>query len=298
MTPLEPATTSPIRIGAVFSPYQHPPQAFRAAVEAAETAGVPELWIWEDCFRESAFAPAAAALAWTENLKIGIGISPMPLRNVAVTAMEIATIEQMFPGRFYPGMGHGVLPWMSQVGARAASPLTLMREYLPALRSLLAGEEVTVAGRYVQLDKVRLDWRPDTEPPVYTGGEGPKTLALSGEVADGTILVNGLTPDEVADRIRLVRSGQAQSGRTDPTAIIAYVTAAFGDGAEDRVRAELGERGLDGDRAAWGDVDDVAAAVQRFAAAGADDVVLVPAEGEPDFAGFLRDVGKVAKLVA
>lgn len=285
------------RIGVVFSPYQNPPQAFRAAVEAAEDAGVPELWIWEDCFRESAFAPAAAALAWTENLKIGIGISPMPLRNVAVTAMEIATIEQMFPGRLYPGMGHGVLPWMAQVGARVSSPLTLMREYLPALRSLLAGEEVTVSGRYVQLDQVRLDWRPETAPPIYAAGEGPKTLALSGEVADGTILVAGRTPAEFADQIRLVHGGRSDAGRTEPTAIIAYVTAAFGDGAEARVRAELGEREIDDDRAIWGDADDVAAAVQRFAAVGIDDVVLVPAEGEPDLPGFLRRAGEVARLV-
>ena len=40
----------------------------------------------------------------------------MPLRNVALTAMELATVERMFPGRFVPGIGHGVLDWMGQVG--------------------------------------------------------------------------------------------------------------------------------------------------------------------------------------
>ena len=98
-----------------------------------------ELWVWEDCFRESAFAAATAALAWSERIQVGIGIAPMPLRKVALTAMEIATIERMFPGRLLPGLGHGVLSWMGQVGARVASPLTLMREYVPALRDLLAG---------------------------------------------------------------------------------------------------------------------------------------------------------------
>jgi alkanesulfonate monooxygenase SsuD/methylene tetrahydromethanopterin reductase-like flavin-dependent oxidoreductase (luciferase family) len=286
------------RVGAVFSPYQNPPEDFRAAVEAAEEAGVPELWVWEDCFRESAFATVAAALAWTERLHIGIGISPMPLRNVAVTAMEIATIERMFPGRLYPGMGHGVLPWMAQVGARVSSPLTLMREYIPALRALLAGDEVTVAGRYVTLDRVRLDWPPEAVPPVYAAGEGPKTLALTGEVADGTILVGGHTPAEFGDQIRTVRDGRAHATRGASTAIIAYVTAAFGGGAERRVRAELGDRGIDDNRAVWGDPDGVAAAVERFAAVGIDDVVLVPAAGEPDLAEFLRAVGEVARLVA
>lgn len=286
------------RVGAVFSPYQNAPEVFRAGVEAAEEAGVPELWVWEDCFRESAFASASAALAWTERLRVGIGISPMPLRNVAATAMEIATIERMFPGRFYPGMEHGVLPWMAQAGARVASPLTLMREYVPALRALLAGDEVTVSGRYVTLDRVRLDYPLENAPPVYAAGEGPKTLALTGEIADGTILVAGHTPAEFGDQIRTVHDGLTRAARGGSPAIVAYVTAAFGDGAEARVREELGDRGVLDHRAVWGDSDDVAAAVKRFAAVGIDDVVLVPAEGEPDLAGFLRTVGEVARLVA
>jgi alkanesulfonate monooxygenase SsuD/methylene tetrahydromethanopterin reductase-like flavin-dependent oxidoreductase (luciferase family) len=285
------------RVGAVFSPYQNRPEDLRAAAEAAEEAGVPELWVWEDCFRSSAFAAAAAALAWTEHLRIGIGISPMPLRNVAVTAMEIATIERMFPGRLYPGMGHGVLPWMAQAGARVASPLTLMREYIPALRALLAGDEVTVSGRYVTLDRVRLHDPPAVAPPVYAAGEGPKTLALTGEVADGTILVSGRTRAEFADQVSAVHESRSPATHGRSAVIIAYVTAAFGEGAEGRVRADLGDHGIDDDRAAWGDPDDVAAAVQRLAAVGIDDVVLVPAEGEGDFAGFLRAVGEVARLV-
>jgi alkanesulfonate monooxygenase SsuD/methylene tetrahydromethanopterin reductase-like flavin-dependent oxidoreductase (luciferase family) len=222
----------------------------------------------------------------------------MPLRNVAVTAMEIATIERMFPGRLYPGMGHGVLPWMAQVGARVASPLTLMREYIPALRSLLAGDEVTVSGRYVTLDRVRLEYPPENAPPVYAAGEGPKTLGLTGEVADGTILVAGRTPAEFSDQIRAVNEGRSRATHGDSAKIIAYVTAAFGDGAEARVRADLGDSGIDGDRAVWGDVDAVAAAVKRFAAVGIDDVVLLPAAGEPDLAEFFRAVGEVARIVA
>ena len=66
------------RIGAIFNPYTHTPDEFRDAVLVAEREGLPELWIWEDCFRTSAFASAAAALAWTERLRIG-----RPLRAVA-----------------------------------------------------------------------------------------------------------------------------------------------------------------------------------------------------------------------
>ena len=200
------------RVGAIFLP-DLPPERLRDYAQAAESAGVDELWLWEDCFREGAFASAGAALAWTERLRIGIGISPMPLRNVAMTAMEIATVERMFPGRLIPGVGHGVLSWMGQVGARVASPLTLMREYVTALRALLAGELVTTSGRYVNLDAVKLDWPPAVAPLVLAAAEGPKTLALTGEVADGTVLTGGTSVAQVKAARELIAEGRAGRAR-------------------------------------------------------------------------------------
>jgi len=282
------------RIGAIFNPYTHSPDEFRAAVRAAEDAGLPELWLWEDCFRTSAFASAAAALAWTDQLRIGIGIAPMPLRNVAATAMEIATIERLFPGRLLPGVGHGVLPWMGQVGARVASPLTLMREYVPALRVLLAGEEVSASGRYVTLDGVRLDYPPVRAPLVYASAEGPKTLALSGEVADGTVLDSRHTPAEHAEAVRAVRDGRA--GRPGEHEFVAYVVTAFGADAETRAREDVGDREDPLERALWGDPARVAAGVGAYAEAGVDAVILQPSS-RVDLAEFYTAAAEVARLV-
>ncbi|HET8927270.1 MAG TPA: LLM class flavin-dependent oxidoreductase [Microbacterium sp.] len=284
------------RVGAIFSPYANAPEAFRDAVVAADEAGLSELWLWEDCFRESAYASASAALAWTSGLRIGIGIAPMPLRNVAVTAMEIATIARLFPGRLLPGVGHGVLSWMGQVGARVASPLTLMREYVPALRALLAGEEVAVDGRHVHLDGVRLDWPPAFVPPVYAAAEGPKTLALAGEVADGVVLDSRHSPAELERSVQLIRAGAGDT--TGPEDIVAYVVAAFGDDAEGRVRADAGAQGVGDDRALWGSTEQIAAGVRRFAAAGVDAVILLPAAGEPDLAQFYANAAEVGSIVA
>lgn len=284
------------RIGAIFSPYQHPPENLRSAVSAAEAAGVAELWIWEDCFRESAYAVAAAALAWTDRLKVGIGIAPMPLRNVAVTAMEIATIERIFPGRLLPGLGHGVQSWMGQAGARVASPLTLMREQLPALRGLLAGENVSVEGRYVTLDDVRLDWPPAVAPLVYAAAEGPKTLRLSGEVADGTVLDSRHTPDELAASVASVRAGRAAAGREGAHDIVAYVATAFGENALARASASIDDPDDAADRVLAGSVEDVARGAEAFFAAGVDDLVLLPTP-DAEFAGFAEAVGEVTRLV-
>lgn len=134
---------------------------------------------------------SAAALAWTRRIRVGIGFLPAPLRNVARTAMEIATLCRLFPGRLVPGLGHGVQTWMRQAGARVESPLTLLGEYATALRRLLAGEQVTTNERYVRLDGVRLDRPPDPPPPLLLGGAGPRSLA-AGDAAQIAARVNRL----------------------------------------------------------------------------------------------------------
>ena len=98
-----------------------PPEALRPLAAAADRH-LDELWVWEDCFKESSVAAASAALAWTERVRVGIGLAPVPLRNPALLAMELATLHRLFPGRLLLGIGHGVQDWMGQAGARVSSP--------------------------------------------------------------------------------------------------------------------------------------------------------------------------------
>ncbi len=286
-------------LGTVFLP-QWPPERLRAVAVAADEAGLDELWLWEDCFWYAGVAAAAAALAATRRLRLGIGLLPVPLRNVALTAMEIATLDRMFPGRLVAGVGHGVQDWMGQVGARVDSPLTLLAEYLDALRALLRGERVSVSGRYVHLDAVALDWPPATPTPVYAGAVGPRTLRLSGARADGTILTGGTTPDQVALARAQIDAGRTGAGRTDPHPVVVYLAAALGPDAVPRMAAQRARWGPDVAEGAGvaGDAAAVAQAVRRYAGAGADTVVLQPTEDEPDPAGFARAVaGEVAPLL-
>jgi alkanesulfonate monooxygenase SsuD/methylene tetrahydromethanopterin reductase-like flavin-dependent oxidoreductase (luciferase family) len=278
-------------VGAVFLP-QLPPERLRDMAHVADDAGLDELWLWEDCFREGGVATAAAALAWTQRLRVGIGVLPVPLRNVAVTAMEVASLHRMFPDRAIVGVGHGVQDWMGQVGARVESPMTLLREYLAALRALLAGKRLTGYGRYVRLDGVALDWPPATAPAVLAAATGPRSLRLAGEVADGTILTASTSTDGVRRARRLIDQGRAASGRTDPHPLVVYLHAATGPGAAERLDVEQGLFGYDPgqDVGVAGDAHAVADAVLRWADAGADAVILQPTADDPDPEGFLRFV--------
>ncbi len=253
-----------------------------------EDAGVPELWLWEDCFRESGIASAAVALAATTELTVGIGVLPMPLRNVALTAMELATLSRLFPGRIIGGVGHGVQSWMAQVGARHASPLTLMAEYLPTLRALLAGERVTIDGRYVRLDDVALDWPPAIAVPVLAAAEGPKTLDSSGALAEGTVIPSGWSASRLREAVIRVRTAAAE--HADEHCVVVYLLTHF---TEDSVASgDPAERNR-----VVGDVSVVAETVEAFFAAGATTVVLQPAADDDDLIGFSQRSGEVARML-
>ncbi|MEV6478999.1 LLM class flavin-dependent oxidoreductase [Streptomyces sp. NPDC051576] len=276
-------------LGAVFRP-QLPPERLREVVRLADASGLEELWLWEDCFREGGISAAAAALAWSERVRVGVGLLPVPLRNVAITAMEAATLYRLFPGRAILGVGHGVQDWMGQVGARVESPVTLLREHLDALRALLSGERLTTEGRYVRLDDVGLDWPPDGPVEILAGATGPRTLRLSGAAADGTILTAATAPDGVRRARQLIDEGRESAGRTEPHKVVVYLLTATGPDAAARLRAELADEGLESvpDLGVAGDAGTVAKAVERLAEAGADTVVLQPTGDEPDPEGFVR----------
>ncbi len=280
-------------LGAVFLP-QLPPERLRDVAGAAEESGLEELWLWEDCFRESGIASAAAVLAWTGRVRVGIGLLPAPLRNVALTAMEVATLHRLFPGRMQVGVGHGVQDWMGQVGARVDAPVGLLREYLTALRALLAGKQVSTEGRYVRLDRVALDWPPASAPRLLAGAVGPRTLRLSGELADGTILTAGTSPAGVRRARGAIEEGRLAGERDDPHLVTVYLLAATGPGAADRLDAEQRALGHDPaeDLGIAGDAPAVAAAVGRWVDAGADTVVLQPTADDPDPEGFVRFVAR------
>ncbi len=282
----------PVRLGVAFVPTQ-PPESLRALATTAEAAGLDELWVWEDCFKQSGVASASAALAWTERVQVGIGLLPVPLRSTAVTAMELATLARLFPGRFVPAVGHGVQEWMAQSGVRADSPLTLLREHTDALRRLLAGEEVTTSGRYVSLDKVRLDWPPQ-QVPLVVGGVGPRTLALAGELGDGLILANALTPGGVRKATETARAAAQEAGRATTFPVYSTLVTATGPRAQERLDAELPQWGASPGQGigAAGDARAVADGVLRLAAAGATSVAIQPTADEPDLEGFVQFLGR------
>lgn len=219
------------RIG-VTLPRNLPADQFLSYARKADRLGFDELWVVEDLGFRGGLAQAGAALAATERVRVGIGILPAGARNVAFAAMELATLEQLFPGRVIGGIGHGMPDWMRSVGAWPASPLSLLGEYTRALRELMRGRPGPAAGKYVQVPGVQLVEVPAAAPPVLLGVRGPRSLALAGDVADGILLAEPGNPAYVQAARRA-----AGMGPDDPRAVSVYDVAEVSDDSASAVAA-------------------------------------------------------------
>ncbi|MVA76695.1 LLM class flavin-dependent oxidoreductase [Auraticoccus sp. F435] len=213
----------------VMVPRHLPAERVLPFVVQAEQLGFDEAWVVEDLGFRGGVAQAAAALAVTGRIRVGIGILPAAARHPAFAAMEVASLAELFPGRVDVGVGHGVPSWMQQLGIWPDSPLTLLQEWLDAVRDLLAGRRVDRTGRYVQVSDVRLETVPTVVPPLLAGVRGPRSLALAGRHADGTVLAEPAGPEYV----RLAREQIAAPG---PHRVVAYDVARVHDDPEEAVR--------------------------------------------------------------
>jgi 5,10-methylenetetrahydromethanopterin reductase len=238
---LTPAETPP-RIGVLVPKGLAVPDFLDLTVRL-DSCGIDGVWLAEDCFTAAGPTMAAMVLERTNRLTVGLGILPAAVRNVAFTAMEVATLANAHPGRLIVGIGHGMPEWMTQVGAWPAKPLAAIGETISVLRQLLAGETVSMSGHHVHLDAVKLDQPPSVVPPVYAGVRRAGSLKVSGRVAQGTILAEPCTPEYIRMAMGLIAKGR--DGSSEPHAIVAYNWFAPADESSTRalrmaIAAQLG----------------------------------------------------------
>ncbi|MFC4011585.1 LLM class flavin-dependent oxidoreductase [Nonomuraea purpurea] len=268
-----------MRLGVMFDRDLPPEQLIPFARTLDETS-VDDLWVVEDLGWTGGVSAAATALAVTSRLRVGIGITPAPLRNPMLLAMELANLERVHPGRLAAGIGHGVGDWMRQVGAAVPSPLALLEETITSVRALLRGETVTLHGKSVHLDGVSLVHPPAAPPPVLAGVKGPRSLALSGRVAQGTIVPEGIGPAQLPEVL-----GQIDVG--DDHELVVFTYLHIGPDAAEATRAMVeGQAGFLGVAPsevamAVGTAEEAAAQVKALWAAGADTVAVRPLGSDP-----------------
>lgn len=240
--------------------------------------GLEDLWVIEDLSWAGGISQLSAVLEATDSdaagrPRVGHGIAPAPFRNPAALAMEWATISRLHPERLAAGIGHGLPEWMRQLGEAVDSPLTLLRETIESVRDLLAGGPTTYQGRYVTIDDVELVFPPISPIPVLAGVGGRNSLALSGAVADGTVIAEGASPERIREIRSLIDEARAAAGRSDDHELVVFTGLFIGDPAELPPLPTDGEPGW---TAIGPHAQAVAESVQAVIDAGADTVVAVP----------------------
>ncbi len=160
------------------------------------------------------------ALGATTSHRFGPGVTAPGFRyHPAVVAQAAATLAAMFPGRFWLGLGSGEALNEHVIGNRwpeALERFEMLVESVEIIQQLVQGKKTRYRGKHITMELVRLYSLPDTPPPIYIAGTGPKTVAFAGRVCDGLI-----TPAANPERLRTIlenfERGAREAGKDPAT---------------------------------------------------------------------------------
>jgi F420-dependent oxidoreductase-like protein len=175
-----------------------PPPNITETIAEAETLGFDSIWTAE-AYGSDGLTPLAWWGSQTQTLQLGTAITQMSARQPAMTAMSAMTMDHLSGGRFILGLGvSGPQVVEGWYGMPFAKPLARTREYIQILRDIWARKgPVTLDGEHYTLPykgddatglgkPLKASIHPLREDiPIYLGAEGPKNIALAGELCDG-----------------------------------------------------------------------------------------------------------------
>ena len=203
-----------MKIGFFLSCEEYTPADLLRQARLAEDHGFSGLWIsdhyhpWNEAQGQSAFvwSMIGAISQVTEHVPVTTAVTAPTMRiHPAIVAQAAATSAVLLPGRFVLGVGTGEAlneHILGDAWPDADTRLEMLEEAIEILRELWEGGFVKHDGRHYVVENARVYTLPETPPPVYVSGFGPKAIGLAGRVADGFCTV---MPD--ADAVKQFREG-------------------------------------------------------------------------------------------
>ena len=196
----------------------HPAGRLAEIAQLAERTGYDYLWLADERFFREVYASLTLCALRTERIKLGPCVTDPYSRHAALTAMAIATLDEISGQRAVLGIGAGVSGFRELGIAREKSGVAL-REAVEVIRRLLAGETVTYKGQVVRVDGAHLDFKPGRpDVPMYIASQRPVGCRSAGRVADGAIMQGCVAEPLLAFFKDTVAAGAREAGR-DPAAI-------------------------------------------------------------------------------
>ena len=163
-----------------------------AYVTEAERLGVDFVWSAE-AWGHDGVTPLAFMAARTTRIRLGTGILQTGTRTPALLAMTAMSLSAMSGGRFVLGLGvSGPQVIEGWHGIRFDRPVRRMRETVEIVRRAIRGERLEYKGRVYELPlpggegkALRAAAPPQPDVPIYLATLSPRSLEMTGEIADG-----------------------------------------------------------------------------------------------------------------
>jgi coenzyme F420-dependent glucose-6-phosphate dehydrogenase len=195
-----------------------------AAAERAGFDGVCCSDHLEPWWAPDAPTPAACGNAWvwlgaagqaTKRVALGSAVTGLIHRyNPVVVAQQVATLEKLFPGRAFLGVGSSEAMNEIPAGAEWPSPAEQVRrteEALTIVTRLLDGEQVTFEGEHFRAKNARLYVKNERRPPVFLSAFNEQMAEVAGRLADGVWTLGD--PKQAPGVIAAYRRGAESAGR-------------------------------------------------------------------------------------
>jgi G6PDH family F420-dependent oxidoreductase len=158
------------------------------------------------------------ALGERTKQRFGTGVTPPGYRyHPAIVAQAAATLEAMYPGRFWLGLGAGEALNEHIVGDYWPEPtvrLERLVESIEVIQKLFTGKVTKYSGKHIKLESARLYTLPETPPPIYVATSGPIMSERTGRLCDGIITV-GAADEKIAMLMQRFEKGAREAGK-DP----------------------------------------------------------------------------------
>ena len=175
-----------------------------------------------------------AAAMVTKRMLLGTCVTDPHRYHPAVLAQRLATIDQLSGGRVILGLGAGEAMNLEPFGIERKKPVSKLLETVTIMRKLWTEETVNFEGRFWKLKDAFLQIKPARpRVPIYFGANSPRTLRLTGEMADGW-LPTPLSPELYKKRLKLIEEAAEKAGRlAEEIEAGLYLYTAIADKAED-----------------------------------------------------------------
>jgi 5,10-methylenetetrahydromethanopterin reductase len=202
----------------------------------AEGNGYDTLWVADERFYREVYSTLAILAQHTSRVHLGTCVTDPFSRHPALTAMAIATLDEISDRRAILGFGAGISGF-AELGVVRKKPAAAVREAIHVVRELLKGETVDFHGDVIGFSNGKLSFKPlRSDIPVYVASNGPLGQRMTGGVADGAIMEGCGSVEEVKAFRAVLAEGAKRKGR-DPAAVkvVARLNACVGaDGKKAR----------------------------------------------------------------